>query len=120
MPDSDPHNYRKVGYAMITVAASLTAIALVGLAIGEDVLYADKIQRAKTAHFEECKETGFAAESCQPYEIHMKFEECVADRSLDDEECYKYRTWVEAEIFEECRVGDAGDSPLCAKYEGLY
>lgn len=120
MPDSDPHNYRKVGYSMITVAASLTAIALIGLAIGEDVLYADKIQRGKTAHFEECKEAGFAGEGCQTYEIHVKFEECVAERSLDDEECYKYRTWVEAEIFEECRVGDDRTSPMCAKYEGLY
>ena len=30
---SDPHNYRKVGYSMIVVSASLVAIALVGLAI---------------------------------------------------------------------------------------
>ena len=51
---SDPHNYRKVGYSMIVVSASLVAIALVGLAIGADVLYADNIQREKTAHFEEC------------------------------------------------------------------
>ena len=48
---SDPHNYRKVGYSMIVVSASLVAIALVGLAIGADVLYADNIQREKTAHF---------------------------------------------------------------------
>ena len=41
---SDPHNYRKVGYSMIVVS-SLVAIALVGLAIGADVLYADNIQR---------------------------------------------------------------------------
>lgn len=117
---SDPHNYRKVGYSMIVVAASLTAIALIGLAIGEDVLYADKIQKAKTAHFEECKRTGFEAEKCQPYEVHMKFEQCVAEKSLDDDECYRYRTWVEAEIFEECRINDDRTSPHCAKYDGLY
>ena len=78
---SDPHNYRKVGYSMIVVSASLVAIALVGLAIGADVLYADNIQREKTAHFEECFETDFVAESCQPYMVHMKYEQCVAEKA---------------------------------------
>ncbi len=117
---ADPHNYRKVGYSMIVVSASLAAIGLVGLAIGGDVLYADKIQRAKTAHFEECVETGFASESCRPYEVHMKFERCVAEKSLDDESCLRYRTWVESAIFEECRADRDSSSRACQKYEGLY
>ena len=117
---ADPHNYKKVGYSMIVVSASLTAIALLGLAIGEDVLYADNIQRAKTAHFEECKENGFVNESCQPYAIHMKYEECVAEKNLDDPSCFKYRTWVESAIFEECRAERDSTSPLCQKYEGLF
>ena len=60
-------NYAKVGYSMIVVAASLTIIALIGLAIGEDVLYADNIQRANTAHFNECKANDFSTEDCQKY-----------------------------------------------------
>lgn len=117
---ADPHNYRKVGYSMIVVSASLTAIALIGLAIGEDVLYADNIQRAKTAHFQECKENGFADESCQPYEVHMKYEQCVSEKNLEDESCFRYRTWVESAIFEECRENRDVTSPLCQKYKGLF
>jgi len=41
----EPHNYAKVGYSMIVVAASLTAIALIALAIGGDVLFADNMAR---------------------------------------------------------------------------
>ncbi len=117
---ADPHNYRKVGYSMIVVSASLVSIALIGLAIGDDVLYADKIHREKTAHFEGCLADGFDRESCQPYEIHMEYERCVAEKSLDDESCHRYRTWVESAIFEECRAERDVASPLCQKYEGLY
>ena len=117
---ADPHNYKKVGYSMIVVSASLTAIALLGLAIGEDVLFGDNIQRAKTAHFEECKENNFANESCQPYKVHMQYEECVAAKNLEDPECKRYRTWVESAIFEECRANMDVTSPLCKKYDGLF
>ncbi len=116
----NPHNYRKVGYSMIVVSASLTAIALLGLTIGDDVLYADNIQRSKLAHFEECKETDFADISCQSYEIHLRYEQCVAERDLDDPSCYKYRTWVESAIFEECRENRDSESALCQKYQGLF
>lgn len=64
---TDPHNKRKVGHAMIVVAASLTIIALIGLAIGTDVLFGDKIQRSKAAHFMECKENNFVGEECKKY-----------------------------------------------------
>ena len=60
-------NYAKVGYSMIVVAASLTIIALIGLAIGDDVLYGDNIQRANTAHFNECKANDFSTEDCLKY-----------------------------------------------------
>ncbi len=52
---NEPHNYRKVGYSMIAVAASLTIIALLYMAIGDDVLYGDKLQRSKTSTYEKNK-----------------------------------------------------------------
>ena len=73
----DPHNYRKVGYSMILVAGSLAAIGFLHLAIGENVLFGDQIQRDKTAFHEECKAIFYATEECEkflkagntPYEI---------------------------------------------------
>jgi len=63
----EPHNYAKVGYAMIVVAASLTAVALLALAIGSDVLYGDTIQRDNQAHFKECKANDFKSDGCEKY-----------------------------------------------------
>jgi len=63
----EPHYHAKVGYAMIMVSASLTAIALIALAIGGNVLFADNIQRDSTAHFNECKENDFKTEGCEKY-----------------------------------------------------
>ena len=60
-------NYAKVGYSMIVVAASLTLIALIGLAIGEDVLFGDDIQRENTKHFNECKANDFQPQECEKY-----------------------------------------------------
>ncbi len=60
-------NHAQVGFAMIAVAASLTAIALIALAIGSDVLFADNIQRGKTAEFNECKENDFKTDGCEKY-----------------------------------------------------
>ena len=65
--EADPHNYKKVGYSMILVAASLTAIAILYLIMGPDVLYRDNIQRAKTAHFEECEKNEFVTSDCKRY-----------------------------------------------------
>jgi hypothetical protein len=47
----NPHHYRKVGWSMVLVAASLAAIGIVQVWIGPDVLYADDMQRDKTAFF---------------------------------------------------------------------
>lgn len=63
----EPHNYAKVGYSMILVSASLTVIALIALAIGSNVLFADHIQRENTAHFKECKSNDFKTEGCEKY-----------------------------------------------------
>ncbi len=60
-------NPAQVGFAMIVVAASLAAIGLIALAIGEDVLLADNIQRDNTAHFNECKENDFKLDGCEKY-----------------------------------------------------
>ena len=63
----EPHNHAKVGYSMIIVSASLAAIALIGLAIGGDVLFADNMSRDSTAHFNECKANDFKTDGCEIY-----------------------------------------------------
>ena len=63
----NPHHYRKVGYSMILVAASLAAIGLTQLAIGPDVLFGDQMQRDKTAFFEMCKAGNFLGEGCDMF-----------------------------------------------------
>lgn len=63
----EPRNHAKVGYSMIVVSASLAAVALLALAIGDDVLFADNISRDNTTHFNECKENDFKTEGCEKY-----------------------------------------------------
>ena len=63
----EPHNHAKVGYSMIVVSASLAAVALLGLAIGSDVLFADNMSRDNTMHFNECKENDFKTDGCEKY-----------------------------------------------------
>ncbi|HJM00625.1 MAG TPA: hypothetical protein QF456_01050 [Nitrosopumilus sp.] len=62
-----PRNLRQVGYSMILVSASLLAILVVGVIIGEDVLYADNMSRNNTAHFNECKINDFKTDGCEIY-----------------------------------------------------
>ena len=64
----NPHNYRKVGYSMILVAASLAAIGIVQVGIGTDVLFADSMQRDKTAFFEMCKAGNYLGEGCEIFD----------------------------------------------------
>ena len=116
----EPHNHAKVGYSMIVVAASLTAIGLIGLAIGSDVLYADKIQRAETAHFKECKANDFASEDCEKYMVFVQADRCIANKDLESSECYQYKTFVESAIFEECRANKDIQSPECQPYIGKF
>ncbi len=63
----EPHNRAKVGYSMIVVSASLATIALIALAIGGNVLFADDMQRDNTAHFNECKANDFKTDGCEKY-----------------------------------------------------
>jgi len=60
-------NHAQAGFAMIVVAASLAAVGLLALAIGEDVLFADNLQRGNTAFFNECKENDFKLDGCEKY-----------------------------------------------------
>jgi len=60
-------NLRQVGYSMILVSASLLAVLVIGLAIGEDVLFADNMSRDATAHFNECKANDFKTDDCEIY-----------------------------------------------------
>ncbi|MFB5645446.1 MAG: hypothetical protein ACE5R3_02475 [Nitrosopumilaceae archaeon] len=116
----EPHNHAKVGYSMIVVSAALTAIALIGLAIGSDVLYADRIQRAETAHFEECKANDFVGESCEKYMVFVQADRCIENRDLESSECYLYKTYVQSAIFEECRANKDIESPQCQPYIGKF
>ncbi len=61
----EPHNYKKVGYAMILVSASLAAIGLLGLAIGENVLFGDEINRSNQEIFRDCKAKDFQGDECK-------------------------------------------------------
>ena len=112
----EPHNYRTVGYSMIAVSASLAVIGIIALAIGEDVLFADKIQRANTAHFEQCKENNFVSSGCEKYQLFIQYDECVANGDLESDECHQFTTFVESAIFEECRANRDIESPQCLKY----
>ena len=49
----EPHNYRAVGFSMILVAASLVVIALLYLAIGDDVLYSDRVGKQKQFEYKQ-------------------------------------------------------------------
>ncbi len=60
-------NNAQAGFAMIVVAASLVAIGLIALAIGDDVLFSDDMQRSNTAFFNECKENDFKLDGCEKY-----------------------------------------------------
>ena len=60
-------NLRQVGYSMILVSASLVAMLVIGVAIGEDVLFADNMSRDNTAYFNECKANDFKTDGCEIY-----------------------------------------------------
>ncbi len=69
---AEPHHHRKVGYAMIAVSASLTIVGLLQITIGENVLFADEIQREKTKEFEDCKATNFVGDECRKFDARLK------------------------------------------------
>jgi len=70
---------------MIAVAASLTLIGILHLAIGQNVLTGDDIQRAKTAEFEHCKETNFAGDECRKYDKRLEVDQLDSGKKISTE-----------------------------------
>ena len=62
---------------MITLLETLLGMEgyqVIALAIGDDVLYGDDIQRENTAHFDECKKNDFKTEGCEKYHDRINSE----------------------------------------------
>jgi plastocyanin len=122
----NPHNYRKVGYSMILVAASLAAIGIVQVAIGPDVLYADQMQRDKTAFFEMCKAGNYMQEGCELfdkkgntlYEIpRMTLEDTQEDETTIMEEPVMEPVQVSTEIVS---IPSGSGAPGCEETNECY
>ena len=121
----NPHNYRKVGYSMILVAASLAAIGIVQVGIGEDVLFADTMQRDKTAFFEMCKAGNYMQEGCDMfdkpgntlYEIpRMSLDETEEEKMIIEESVMEVPT-VSAEIVS---IPSGSGAPGCEETNECY
>ena len=121
----NPHHYRKVGWSMVLVAASLAAIGLVQLWIGPDVLYADDMQRDKTAFFEMCKAGNFMQEGCDMfikpgntlYEIPRMTLEETQQEIIPMEEAAIETTQVSAEIVS---IPEGSGAPGCEETDECY
>ena len=120
----NPHHYRKVGWSMVLVAASLAAIGLVQLWIGPDVLYADDMQRDKTAFFEMCKAGNYMQEGCDMfikpgntlYEIpRMTLEETQEVMPMNEPEIETTQT--SAEIVS---IPEGSGAPGCEETDECY
>ena len=70
---------------MIAVAASLALIGIIHLAIGQNVLTGDNIQRAKTAEFNHCKETNFAGDECRKYDKRLEVDELDSGNKISND-----------------------------------
>ena len=121
----NPHNYRKVGYSMILVAASLAAIGIVQLGIGEDVLFADSMQRDKTAFFEMCKAGNYMQDGCELfdkkgntlYEIPRMTLDETEEESIIIEESVMEAPQVSAEIVS---IPSGSGAPGCEETNECY
>ena len=121
----NPHHYRKVGWSMVLVAASLAAIGLVQLWIGPDVLYADDMQRDKTAFFEMCKAGNFMQEGCDMfikpgntlYEVPRMTLEETQQEIMPMEEPVMETTQVSAEIVS---IPEGSGAPGCEETDECY
>ena len=121
----NPHHYRKVGWSMVLVAASLAAIGLVQLWIGPDVLYADDMQRDKTAFFEMCKAGNFMQEGCDMfikpgntlYEIPRMTLEETQQEVMPMEEPTMETVQVSAEIVS---IPEGSGAPGCEETDECY
>ena len=121
----NPHNYRKVGWSMVLVAASLAAIGVVQVWIGPDVLFADDMQRDKTAFFEMCKAGNYMQEGCdmfiQPgntlYEIPRMTLDDTEESTMTMEEPVAEVSQVSAEIVS---IPEGSGAPGCEETDECY
>ena len=121
----NPHNYRKVGWSMVLVAASLAAIGIVQVWIGPDVLFADDMQRDKTAFFEMCKAGNYMQEGCdmfiQPgntlYEIPRMTLDDTEESTMAMEEPVAEASQVPAEIG---AIPEGSGAPGCEETDECY
>jgi len=121
----NPHNYRKVGWSMVLVAASLAAIGVVQVWIGPDVLFADDMQRDKTAFFEMCKAGNYMQEGCdmfiQPgntlYEIPRMTLDDTEESTMAMEEPVAEASQVSAEIVS---IPEGSGAPGCEETDECY
>ena len=111
---------------MVLVAASLAAIGLVQLWIGPDVLYADDMQRDKTAFFEMCKAGNYMQEGCDLfdkkgntlYEIpRMTLEDTQEDETTIMEEPIMETVQVSTEIVS---IPEGSGAPGCEETNECY
>ena len=121
----NPHNYRKVGWSMVLVAASLAAIGIIQVWIGPDVLFADDMQRDKTAFFEMCKAGNYMQEGCdmfiQPgntlYEIPRMTLDDTEESTMAMEEPVAEVSQVSAEIVS---IPEGSGAPGCEETDECY
>ena len=121
----NPHHYRKVGWSMVLVAASLAAIGIVQVWIGPDVLFADDMQRDKTAFFEMCKAGNYMQEGCdmfiQPgntlYEIPRMTLDDTEESTMTMEEPVAEVSQVSAEIVS---IPEGSGAPGCEETDECY
>ena len=121
----NPHYYRKVGWSMVLVAASLAAIGIVQVWIGPDVLFADDMQRDKTAFFEMCKAGNYMQEGCdmfiQPgntlYEIPRMTLDDTEESTMTMEEPVAEVSQVSAEIVS---IPEGSGAPGCEETDECY
>ena len=121
----NPHYYRKVGWSMVLVAASLAAIGIVQVWIGPDVLFADDMQRDKTAFFEMCKAGNYMQEGCdmfiQPgntlYEIPRMTLDDTEESTMAMEEPVAEASQVSAEIV---LIPEGSGAPGCEETDECY
>ena len=121
----NPHHYRKVGWSMVLVAASLAVIGVLQLAIGPDVLFADDMQRDRTAFFEMCKAGNYHGEGCDVfqkpgntlYEIPRMTLEETEQSSMIMEEAVVEEALISAEIVS---IPSGAGAPGCEETNECY
>ena len=121
----NPHHYRKVGWSMVLVAASLAVIGVLQLAIGPDVLFADDMQRDRTAFFEMCKAGNYHGEGCDVfqkpgntlYEIPRMTLEETEQSSMIMEEAVVEEASISAEIVS---IPSGAGAPGCEETNECY